>query len=397
ESFGEDQPLNANLSQDGVSEMWKLRLATALAVVSAACAAQADIDESAEPAAPEARQFTFSWQFAPNSDMAPRGGTSRGPSVTLAKGPSEAWQRLQEPGLSKQERDRRAIVAMAGGYRTSFDFLETIGFTTDYEPPKPYQSWGTEYVYVVEDQPDFVSLQHVIVMFFKGEDGSIQGPAVVKHWRQDWQYEDRELNVYVGHSTWERKKVSRREAKGTWSQSVYQVDDSPRYQALGEWVHRGNVSYWESDNTWRPLPRREYSIRSDYHVLSGTNRHTITPNGWIHEEDNLKAVLNADGTLRAETPYLAREAGLNRYDLIADFDFSGGDDYWETTAGFWADVRQAWTDRLANDDSVTLRRDADTPMLMKMFGYAGEIESADAYDRADAQKAISAIFDEYVN
>ncbi|MEM1262782.1 MAG: DUF6607 family protein [Pseudomonadota bacterium] len=377
--------------------MRNFRCVAIAAAITVGSLAQADIEEMTESVEVEPRQFTFSWQFAPDSDMAPRGGTTRGPAVTLATGPSEAWLRLQEPDLSKQERDRRAIVAMAGGYRTSFDFIETIGFTADYDPPKPYQSWGTEYVYVVEDKPDFVSLQHVIVMFFQGEDGTVQGPAVVKHWRQDWQYEDRELNVYVGHDTWEQRKVSRRDAKGTWSQSVFQVDDSPRYQANGEWVHNGNVSYWESNNTWRPLPRREYSVRSDYHVLSGTNRHTITPNGWIHEEDNLKTVLNADGSLRAETPYLAREAGLNRYDLIVDHDFGAGDEYWEKTAGFWADVRGAWTERLADDKTVTLRRDADTPLLMKMFAYAGDIESADAYDSDDGRTAIAALFDEYVD
>ncbi|MEO1036002.1 MAG: DUF6607 family protein [Pseudomonadota bacterium] len=327
------------------------------------------------------RQFTFSWQFVPGDTMAPRGGTTKGPAVTLAEGPSEAWLRLKEQDLSKQERDRRAILAMAGGYRTSFDFIETIGFTEDYQPAQPYQSWGTEYVYVVADEPDFVSLQHVIVMFFQDDNGDIQGPAVVKHWRQDWQYEDRELNVYVGNNTWEKTKLGRRDVRGTWSQAVYQVDDSPRYQAIGTWVHDGNVSYWESNNTWRPLPRREYSVRSDYHVLSGSNRHTITPSGWIHEEDNLKTVLDAVGKPRANTPYLAREAGLNRYDLIQGHDFSAGDEYWQRTGAFWADVRDAWTEKLAANKSVTLRKDRDTPLLMRMFAFAGELESAADYDR----------------
>ena len=32
--------------------------------------------------------------------------------------------------MSSQERDRRAIPAMAGGFRTSFDFIETIFIET---------------------------------------------------------------------------------------------------------------------------------------------------------------------------------------------------------------------------------------------------------------------------
>ena len=29
-------------------------------------------------------------------------------------------------------------------------------------------------------------------------------------------------------------------------------------------------------------------MRDDYQVLVGTNRHTITPDGWLQEENNLK-------------------------------------------------------------------------------------------------------------
>ena len=92
-------------------------------------------------------------------------------------------------GISKFERDRRAILAMTGGYRTSFDFIETVGFSSSYIPAVPYQSWGTEYVYLIEDRGDFISLQHIIVMFIKMPDESISDAMVIKHWRQDWIYQ----------------------------------------------------------------------------------------------------------------------------------------------------------------------------------------------------------------
>ena len=50
----------------------------------------------------------------------------------------------------------------------------------------------------------------------------------------------------------------------------------PIETAFGRWEHFGNVSTWLSSTTWRPLPRREFSVRKDYDVLVGTNRHTIT-------------------------------------------------------------------------------------------------------------------------
>jgi len=122
-------------------------------------------------------------------------------------------------------------------------------------------------------------------------------------------------------------------------QSVYQVDDSPRYAAPGRWQHSDSFSTWISGETWRPLPRREWSVRNDYQVLVGTNRHTITPNGWMQEENNLKLALDDSGKPREAIPYLAREYGVARYERIKDYDFSAGKAYFDKTEPFWAEVR----------------------------------------------------------
>src|SRR5215471_16122307 len=96
-------------------------------------------------------RYTFSWQLGQANAPAPRGGTTRGPAVELDTQPSAAWQALQEPNLSPLERDRRAILAMAGDYRVTFDFLEIEDFVPGLDRDKPYQSWGTERVYVDVD------------------------------------------------------------------------------------------------------------------------------------------------------------------------------------------------------------------------------------------------------
>jgi hypothetical protein len=280
------------------------------------------------PADPRAvRQFTFAWPFRVGAAVAPRGGTTHGDAVTLAPEPSAAWHALQEPGLTPLERDRRAILAMTGTFRASFDFLEVAGFRAAYAPDRPYQSWGTEIVFVLHDEPRFISLQHLLVMFMRGDDGTVAEPVVVKHWRQDWRYEDRELLEYQGRNTWATTRRSAAAVRGAWTQAVFQVDDSPRYESVGRWEHFGNVSSWRSDTTWRPLPRREFSARKDYEVLVGTNRHTITPTGWIQEEENLKVVLGEVGRPIADAPVLAKELGLNRYERITGFDTSAGDRY----------------------------------------------------------------------
>jgi hypothetical protein len=332
------------------------------------------------------RQFTFAWRYGvDDQSFAPRGGTSHGPEVTLATTPAQAWTRLREPGLSSLERDRRAILAMAGTFRTTFDFLEVAGFRPDFEPDRPYQSWGTEYVAVVHDEPRFISLQHLLVMFMQ-RDGKVAGPFVTKHWRQDWRYEDDEILTYRGRLTWGRERQSAAAARGTWTQAVFQVDDSPRYEAAGRWEHFGNVSTWRSGTTWRPLPRREWSVRKDYDVLIGTNQVTITPTGWIYEESNLKTALDAAGRPSGAAPVLAKELGFNRFERVVGFDDSAGRRYQERTEPFWAEVRAAWADVVRRHPTFTMRAAADQAQLfVPLFEYAGKLDEGAPYDAADAR------------
>lgn len=379
------QALHAKLQQAArVTAAIAVAIAATLAttVVSPLQAAgSADADPVPAPvpapeAAPETtkRQFTFAWPYAADGDLAPRGGTTQGPGLQLATAPASAWQTLQDPALSDYERDRAAILAMAGEFRSTFDFLETIGFSADYQPPRPYQSWGTERVYVIADEPGYIALQHLLVMQIVGDDGTVSEPYVVKHWRQDWRYEDRQLDEFVGHREWQRRALSRRAAKGTWSQAVYQVDDSPRYEAYGRWSHDHGISSWLSSQTWRPLPRREFSVREDYDVLIGTNRHTITPTGWVQEEENLKAKLAADGTVSA---VLAKELGVNRYERINNYDFSAGDAYWKRTSEFWATVRNYWETQFEQHPRLKIEeRLNDQSLLFTLFRKAEEPGSA---------------------
>ena len=109
---------------------------------------------AAEQTPPEQPQrvvsMGFGWPFLPPEKTAPRGGSTQGSDVALDPAPSPAWRALQEAGLSKVEQDRRAILALAGSYRVSFQFVETMGLADGYEPPRPYFSCGTEHVHVLE-------------------------------------------------------------------------------------------------------------------------------------------------------------------------------------------------------------------------------------------------------
>ncbi|WP_147307606.1 DUF6607 family protein [Wenzhouxiangella sediminis] len=345
----------------------------------------------------QAIDYLFAWPFIETDDMAPRGGTTTGPRPEAVTEPTEAWQRLQADDLDKRERDRRAILAMAGAYRVSFDFLETVGFEAGFEPAKPYRSWGTEYVYVVADEPGFVSLQHVLVMVLEQEDGSLSDPFVTKHWRQDWRYEDRDLHEFVSHGNWQRTMLSKEEADGQWTQAVFQVDDSPRYESHGEWEHHPTHSVWLGSEARRPLPRREFSVRDDYNVLVGSNRHTVLPTGWTHEQDNLKAITDENGRFDPERPFLAREIGVNRYERVSGFDFSAGDEYWDATADFWTLVRDAWAAQFEAHDRIHLEAEVDgESMMMTLFGMADEIADGAPFDREAYRERIETIFERHV-
>lgn len=331
-----------------------------------------------------ADKYIFAWPFIEPQEMEVRGGTTKGPAVTLDSQVSRDFLSIQEKNISDFERDRRAILAMAGAYRVSFDFLEILGFSAGFKPSQPYRSWGTEYVYVIADEKTNISLQHVLVMSIINDKGETLGPFVTKHWRQDWQYEASSAHRYAGFNIWDRTKAKRKERKGKWLQTVWQVDDSPRYASWGKWLHKAEYSTWESGETWRPLPRREYSVREDYDVLIGKNRHTILADGWLHEEHNVKASLVEPNKVGQR---LAREYGVARYQRIKGYDFTPGDKYMNASAEYWALVRDYWQMLMAENKRIILKAPSDKAgLFMSLFSRAQTIVDGDAFD-PDKDKA----------
>src|SRR5262245_49051267 len=202
---------------EGPSMSHSVRIAL-LACALASGAARAD-------EAPAPPRYTFSWPLDA-ANLKPRGGTTRGAPITLDTAESAAWKSLQATDLTAPERDRRAILAMAGTYRVTFDFLEVAPFAAAAKPLAPYQSWGAEKVYVDRDEPGFVSLVHILEMRIVQPDGKVSEPMVTKHWRQDWTFEPAAIVEYQGRDRWQRRKLTAAEVAGAWSQVVYQVDES---------------------------------------------------------------------------------------------------------------------------------------------------------------------------
>jgi hypothetical protein len=220
-------------------------------------------------------------------------------------------------------------------------------------------------------------------MYFKQADGETSQPMVMKHWRQDWKYEDSVINTYAGNNTWVYNRIPSNKKTGSWSQSVYQVDDTPRYQGYGNWMHLPSFSSWEGNETWRPLPRREYSTRNDYDVMIGTNIQTITPTGWVHEQNNKKVITGSQTVL-------AKEIGIARYERIKDFDWQVGFDYWTETSDYWKRVRNVINNKLDNSSTFKLRPPQNAePLWSKLFTMADQHINGEIIQESDIEEVIN--------
>lgn len=281
------------------------------------------------------------------------------------------------------EADRRAILAMAGNYRVRFDMRETTSWRPDYTPLDPTSSGGFEIVRVIQDTGRFISLQHILVM------GTAEQPVVIKHWRQDWTYEPETVLAYTDRNTWTLQRVPAADRRGAWSQTVWQVDDSPRYGGVGRWTTTGGVRRWQSGWTWRPLARRDAIRNPRYDRYLSINRHSPAPGGaWIHWQDNEKM-----GTIDGALAPIVQESTLNTYRPSTDFQPGPGDRYWTATQEYWAAVRAEW-DRVARaNGGIHIQEEAQTGNVIaaRLFEMGDEIAAGTRETRAaiaEAQRLI---------
>ena len=328
-------------------------------------------------------QSEINWVIDRQHIQKPRGGTTKGLKPELDSRPSEYYTQLSK-SRNLKDKDRYAILSMIGEFRSNFEFTEMFGSTFDYELDSPYKSWGTEMVIPIEVEEDFISLQHIIMMHFTDESGEVLNSHVVKHWRQDWKYEDKNIFTYQPDMTW--KNIKPQDISETWSQSVYQVDDTPRYESYGKWVHGDGGSKWISQITPRPLPRREFSVRDDYDFLSGVNKITILPWGWVMEEMNDKVT--------KENDYIGSEYGIARYQKIKNYDFEAANEYWSSTKDYWHEVRLSWNSKLNNESIVCTEKYIDDQPSY-IFYFMGAESFAEDSDISQAKEDIKSITNKF--
>lgn len=257
----------------------------------------------------------------------------------------------------KKQQDQQAIKKMCGCYKVGFNFAETFSYSKDedYKASKVKHDKALEWVELIKDKNDTIVMQHLLIV------GKKDNPHIIKHWRQDWIYQNTDFYMYNADNKWNFIQKPIEKVKGQWTQKVFQVDDSPRYEGSATWVHVDGKSYWEN-RTDAPLPRREHTKRDDYNVTVRGNRHEITANGWIHDQDNDK-VIRKKGK---DDFLLAQEKGFNTYVKVADSECKAAQDWWKENQAMWQLVRNNWDNVFAKNKDLKLK---NTVKKKRLFEY----------------------------
>jgi hypothetical protein len=250
---------------------------------------------------------------------------------------------------SQTPKDKLNVDKLCGCFEVEFKYAETFSPDQNYKYyDREEISGGTEFIFPVEVSDTKVVMQHLLV---------VTDSMIIKHWREDWTYENPVIWKYKGDKVWVKEQLKPEDVKGKWTQSVWEVSDAPRYQGASEWMTIEGKTVWQN-TTDAPLPRREYSVRNDYNILKRTNRLVITNDGWLHEQDN-KKIIRKDGADKL----LVEEKGINSYKRLDDSRCASAKAYWEKNKVYWTKVRKAWEEYTNVNSTVQLKSQVDGKVL----------------------------------
>ncbi|MVM35836.1 hypothetical protein GO755_37820 [Spirosoma sp. HMF4905] len=282
--------------------------------------------------------------------------------------------------------DIAAIKGQCGCHDVNFLYAETFAPEKTYTFKDRYTAKGTEWVFVEEEtgptsRPNKIVIQHLLV---------VSDSMVIKHWREDWLYQNTSLLKFDQNASWKRTQLSAAQVKGQWTQKVFEVDDSPRYEGSATWIHADGRDYWESTAD-APLPRREYTKRTDYNVMRRTNHHEIRPDGYIHEQDNDKIIRSEAGD-----QLLASEKGLNTYKRTDEKKCQAAKDWWAKNRAYWANVRAVWNEILPNRDAVAIKGQVKGSVLSRELDELAVSSQKTTYDSATSRQLIRQTIEKFL-
>lgn len=280
---------------------------------------------------------------------------------------------------TKKQKDINAIKSMCGCFEVNFKFAETFSYSKDsiYKSSENYFAGALEWAQLVNDEKNNIVIQHILITGYE------DNPYVIKHWRQDWLYENSDFYYYDHNNKWIYKHKKQNEVKGQWSQKVYQVDDSPRYEGTSSWIHVDGRSFW-SNSTDAPLPRREITKRQDYNVMLRRNHHEIFDWGWQHDQDNDKIIRESG----KEDFVLAQEKGINNYKRVESKRCLAAQNFWKENKDKWSLVRNKWDNIFNYKNDIKLKNKFNEKRL---YQYLFSLESS------VNEEEVSKIIDNFIS
>jgi hypothetical protein len=271
---------------------------------------------------------------------------------------------------------------LCGCFEVDFKYAETFSPDPAYKYHEREEIGGTAELalpLLVTDTK--IIIQHLLI---------VGQATVVKHWREEWTYENPVLWKYVGNKVWQKDSLPAHAVMGKWTQAVWEVADEPRYQGLGHFMAIDGKMVWQSTAD-APLPRREYTVRNDYQILRRTNRIHITNEGYRHEQDNQKIVKSPQGNEKL----LVEEKGWNTYRRIEEKECAAASAYWQSNQTYWNTVRLIWASKMGIQDRVALADKIDDKMLHEHLIEQSKRFTGQPADTLAMERAIRSIIERF--
>jgi hypothetical protein len=278
-------------------------------------------------------------------------------------------------------KDKTNVDKLCGCFEVEFKYAETFSPDPNYKYHERDEiSGGLELTFPVEVTDKKIVMQHLLV---------VSDSMIIKHWREDWTYENTDIWKYKGDKLWVKEQLKPEAVKGKWTQTVWEVSDAPRYQGVAEWVTLNGSTFW-LNTADAPLPRREYSVRSDYNILRRTNRLVLNDSGYIHEQDNQKIIRTGN-----TDKLLVEEKGINSYKRVADKQCAAAKTYWEKNKDYWTKVRKVWENYAATHTSIELRAQVNGKVLHEYLFELAKEYAAGKIKPADIDAKIKTTVESY--
>lgn len=276
---------------------------------------------------------------------------------------------------------KKNIEKLCGCFDVEFKYAETFSPDNNYKFHERENLHGTEFVLPIETSDKKIVLQHLLV---------INDSTIIKHWREDWVFEQPTLLQYEGDKQWSKISLTSQETANKWAQTVWETDDAPRYQGLSQWVNTDGKMFWQSTVN-APLPRREYTTRNDYNILKRGNRIVLSDSGWVHDQDNQKVSHIAGSSDKL----IAEEKGVNNYHRINAKYCEKAKVWWDANSSFWSLVRAEWDTYIQTHNSVVLQRTVDNKTLTMHFTALEKEWSAKSITREELSVKLKKIIQQY--